>query len=86
MHTIEIMEMAQAVAAELGYRIRHEYLGGAGGGVCEFGGRKWIFVDLALTATEQLDQLLEALQNDPRLCERDVPVVLRNHLGIRRAA
>jgi hypothetical protein len=40
-------------------------LGGSGGGACEFGGRKWLFVDLALTVDEQLDQIGRVLRADP---------------------
>ena len=59
MHTVEMIEQLVGVAEQLGYEVRHEYLGGTGGGACEFSGRKWIFVDLALNSVEQLDQLTE---------------------------
>lgn len=62
MHTVERFEKAVRLAKQLGYVVRHEYLGGSGGGICEFAGQKWIFIDLALTSAEQLDQLLNALQ------------------------
>ena len=65
MSTIERIEKLIETAQQLGYRIRHDYFGGTGGGKCEFGGQKWIFIDLALTSVEQLDQLQEALANDP---------------------
>ena len=65
MHTVEMLERLEAVAAEAGYTVRHEWLGGAGGGACEFAGRKWIFVDLSLPVAEQLEQLAGALRNEP---------------------
>lgn len=65
MHTVEMLERLEAVAAQAGYTVRHEWLGGAGGGACEFAGRKWIFVDLSLPVVEQLDQLAGALKNEP---------------------
>ena len=65
MHTVDLMEQALAAAERLGYSIRHEWLGGSGGGSCEFGGKKWIFVDLALNNVEQLDQVLGALKHNP---------------------
>ena len=45
MHTVELMEQAVVVAKALGYGVRQEWLGGCGGGACEVGGRKWIFLD-----------------------------------------
>jgi hypothetical protein len=65
MHTVELLEQALAAAERLGYGIRHEWLGGSGGGGCEFGGRKWIFVDLALNNVEQLEQVTAVLKQDP---------------------
>jgi len=59
MHTVELREQALALAEQLGYRIREEWLGGSGGGQCEFAGCRWIFVDLALNAEEQLEQVAE---------------------------
>ncbi|MFO7908032.1 MAG: hypothetical protein ACQESR_24595 [Planctomycetota bacterium] len=67
MHTVELLEEACGVAESLGYKIRQEWLGGTGGGACEFAGRKWIFIDLALNAIEQLDQVATALRNDPSI-------------------
>ena len=40
MHTVDLLEQACALAEQLGYRTRQEWLGGSGGGACEFGGRK----------------------------------------------
>lgn len=73
MHTVELFERLVEVARQLGYEIRHEYLGGVGGGRCEVAGRKWIFVDLAVSAAEQLDQLVEALQEDPAIHSVSLP-------------
>jgi hypothetical protein len=87
MHTVELMEQAVDVAERLGYTIRQEWLGGAGGGgVCEFGGQKWIFVDIALNAVEQLDQLANALQQDPGIYLLELSTPLQQLLGVRRAA
>jgi hypothetical protein len=86
MHTVELLEQAFAVAERLGYKIRQEWLGGAGGGACEFAGQKWIFVDLALNAIEQLDQVTDALQNDPAIYTIHLSPPLRNVLGIRKSA
>jgi hypothetical protein len=86
MHTVEMRERMIRLAEELGYQVRQEWLGGAGGGVCEFGGRRHIFVDLALSAVEQLEQLAGALQQDPAIYSLPVPAPLKPLLGMRRAA
>ena len=67
MSTIERIDQLIEIAQQLGYRIRHDYFGGTGGGKCEFGGQKWLFIDLALTSVEQLDQLQAALADEPLL-------------------
>jgi hypothetical protein len=86
MHTVELLEDALAVAERLGYRTRQEWLGGTGGGACQFAGQRWIFVDLALTAVEQLEQVAEALRNDPAIYLTELSGPLRSVLGIRKSA
>lgn len=86
MHTVELLEQALAVAEQLGYRVRHEWMGGSGGGVCEFGGRKWIFLDLALNAVEQLEQVRQALEADPAIHTLDLTPPMRRLFGLRKAA
>lgn len=86
MRTVEMLEQLLAVAERLGYQIRQEWLGGVGGGACEFKGRKWIFLDLALNAVEQLEQLTEALRRDPGICQLTLPPRIRGQLESRRAA
>jgi hypothetical protein len=81
MRTVELLERATAVAESLGYKIRHEYLAAGGGGACEFAGQKWIFLDLALSTEEQLDQMLDALRSDPRAMFADPSPELRRRLG-----
>ena len=73
MHTIELFELAVHVAELAGYHVRHEYLGGQGGGVCEFGGRRWVFIDLALNTVEQLEQLCTAFADMPELTREQIP-------------
>ena len=67
MSTVEQIDQLVDIAEQLGYRVRYDYFGGTGGGVCEFSGNKWLFLDLALTSVEQLDQLQTALANEPLL-------------------
>jgi len=58
-------------ARSLGFRIRHDHFGGSGGGVCEFAGQKWLFMDVSISPIEQLEML-----------EREIP----KDLGYQRAA
>lgn len=86
MHTIELLDRALSVADQLGYKIRQEWLGGSGGGACEFAGQKWVFIDLALNAVEQLEQVTEALLADPAIYALDLSPPMRELLGIRKSA
>lgn len=86
MHTVELMEQALGVATRLGYQVRQEWLDETGGGACEFGGRKWLFVNLSLSGIEQLSQVVDALRNDPRLQGTKLPKSLRDFLGHSDAA
>ncbi len=64
MHRVEMLERLLADAAAGGYVVRQEWLGGRGGGICEMGGKKYLFVDLALSVVEQLGQISEALRSE----------------------
>ena len=75
-----------ATAERMGYKVRQEWLGGSGGGGCEIAGRKAIFVDLALSPVDKLDQLLQAMRDDPAIFVVDLPDELRSVIGIRRAS
>lgn len=86
MHTVEMLERLKEVAERAGYTVRQEWLGGVGGGKCEFAGRKWIFIDLALSVVEQLDQVAGALQDDPAVARLQTAPSMRLFLGQRRAA
>lgn len=85
MRTVELLEQAIETAETLGYQVRHEYLGGAGGGACEFKNQKWLFVDLALNTHEQLEQVLDALQQIQAIHSPYVSPTFRSLLS-RRAA
>lgn len=86
MHTVEMLRRSLQLAESIGYGVRHEWLGGSGGGACEFGGRKWLFVDLALSVPEQLDQVATALRSEPAIHLAPVPSELRRMLDLRPAA
>jgi hypothetical protein len=86
MSTIEQIDQLVEVARQLGYRVRYDYFGGTGGGVCEFSGNKWLFLDLALTSAEQLDQLVSALANEPLLSTVPMDDRTKQELSAKRAA
>jgi hypothetical protein len=86
MHTVEMLERLLALASQMGYVIRQEWLGGSGGGECQFGGRRYIFVDLALSVVEQLEQVAAVLRNDPTLPLTRPAPALMPVLGLKRAA
>ena len=86
MHTVELMEQAKAVAERLGYRVRQEWLGGEGGGGCEFSGQKWIFVDVSLPIPDQLYQIADALREDDAIHGLTLSPPMSRLLGIRKSA
>lgn len=86
MHTVELLEAALRLAATLGYDVRHEWLGGSGGGRCVLKGRQCLFVDLALTPDEQLERVVAALREDPQAATRADDAALASLLAERKAA
>jgi hypothetical protein len=77
MHTVEILSEALRLAQRMGYRMREESLGGVGGGGCEIRGKKWIFLDLDLSPSEQLDQVLDTLRHERDTFLLPMPSALR---------
>jgi len=86
MNTVKLLEEAVSLAEQLGYRVRHEWLGGSGGGGCEIKGRKWLFLDLALGPTDQLEQVLDTLRREPLAVSRTMPAALGALLQVRKSA
>jgi hypothetical protein len=86
MSTVELLEQALALAKRLGYAIRQEWLGGSGGGACEIKGKKLLFLDLAQTPLDHLDQVLEMLQRESEAGSLPLPQPLQDLLKRRRAA
>jgi hypothetical protein len=64
MHTVELLTEAVAAARQLGYEVRQDWLGGNGGGHCLVRGRKWLLLDVAQTADEQLEIVTDALSTE----------------------
>jgi hypothetical protein len=85
MHTADLLEQAIQAAAKLGYGVRQEWLGGSGGG-CEIMGQKWIFVDLALSLPDQLDQVAEVLCYESNRASVPLTPALERLVARRRAA
>ncbi len=85
MRTVERLEELTLVAESMGYRFRHEPLAGAGG-VCEYGGSKWLFFDLGLSVIERLEMLKEALLRDPSLPTSQLSDDMKLFLGLERKA
>lgn len=86
MHTIAMLAQALDLAARLGYTIRQEWLSGNGGGGCELKGRKLFFLDLDLTAGEQLEQVLETLRGEAGSHNLPMTHELRQRLVLRKIA
>lgn len=85
MSTIQQIDQLVEIAQQLGYRIRYDYFGGTGGGVCEFSGNKWLFLDLALTSAEQLEHLQNTLANEPLLTTINITDEVKQDLSKRAA-
>jgi len=85
MHTVDVLDQALDLAGQLGYLIRHEWLGGGGGG-CELNGQKILFLDLALGPDEQLDRVLDTLRLSPEITTLPMSDQLRHLLGVRKIA
>ena len=65
MHTADHLNQLLFEARQKGLTVRFEYLDGQGGGCCSFGGKHWLFVDLAQTVQDQLESVQAALREDP---------------------
>jgi hypothetical protein len=64
MQTANLLAEAAELARRLDYTLREEYLDGAGGGHCFFGGRKWLLLDVTQSVDEQLSVITDALRLD----------------------
>lgn len=84
MHTVELLDEALAVAEQLGFAIRHEWMGGTGG-ACEIAGKPWMFVDLSLTTDEQLDQVIESIKSHQGVHSLPLSPAMSHLLDVRPA-
>lgn len=67
MHSVDLLEEALRVAMNSGFEVRQEWLHEKGGGACRIGKKQVLFVDLSLTAEEQLAQVVQALRSADHL-------------------
>jgi hypothetical protein len=86
MHTVELLDEAMEAARRLGYEVRQDWLGGDGGGHCLVRGRKWLLLDVAQTADEQLDVVGEALRTEIGASRVVQSVELTERLRLRSVA
>ena len=86
MHTVELLQEALDTARRLGYEVRQDWLGGNGGGHCLVRGRKWLLLDVAQSADEQLDIVAEALCNEAGAARAVRSPELAQRLHVRAAA
>lgn len=85
MLTVEMLEQALVALRQLAVTPRFEWIG-EGGGACEFGGRKWLFLDLAQSPAEQLNLALDCLRNQPGVGDLRLSAGLTRLVGRRTAA
>ena len=86
MHTVELLKEAVQTAEQLGYEVRQDWLGGNGGGHCLVRGRKWLLLDLAQSADEQLNIVAEALRGEAGAGRTVTSKELAKRIDVRYAA
>jgi hypothetical protein len=86
MHTVELLQEAVEAARRLGYEVRQDWLGGNGGGHCLVRGRKWLLLDVAQSADEQLDVVAQALRGEAGAARVVKSHELAERLDVRSAA
>ena len=64
---LNTFEALLEVAHRLGLDVRHVHLGGAGGGLACFKGKRQLFVDMDAEAEEQLDRTVDAMASMPEI-------------------
>jgi hypothetical protein len=74
------------LARQLQYTIREEYLDGAGGGHCYFGGKKWLLLDITQSPEEQLSDVSDALRAEAGLWRLPITPPLARLLQVTEAA
>lgn len=86
MHTVDLLREAVEAARRIGYEVRQDWLGGDGGGHCIVRGRKWLLLDLAGSADEQLSVVAQALRDEAGASHITASPELASRLNLRQAA
>ena len=86
MLTVEMLDEALRAVAQLGIKVRNEPLAGHAGGLCEFAGKKWLFLDLTQTPGEQLQLVLQCLREQPQAGQLSLSRELDLLLDLRKSA
>ena len=86
MQSVTLLAEAADLARRLDYTLREEYLDGAGGGHCFFGGKKWLLLDVAQSVDEQLSVITDALRTDDAVWRLPVSPQLAGMIRVSRAA
>lgn len=79
MFTSQLVDEAIRVLEAQGFEIRYEHLGGAGTGYCQLGEKRWVVVDVAQSAEDQLEQLAIAIATRPLPAEMQLSEQLAAH-------
>jgi hypothetical protein len=86
MRTNSLLAEAIELARQLEFHVREEYLDGAGGGHCTFGGRKWLLLDITQSSAEQLNDVADALREECGVWRLPVSPPLAEMLQLTKAA
>ncbi len=83
-HTAQLLHEALNLARRVGFVVRPDYFGGSGGGACQLGAQKVLFLDLALWPDEQLQHVADVLIQEPALEQQPISDQLRQVLQSRQ--
>ena len=78
MHAAALLQTGIDFAKEQGIEVRLELLDGSASGLCVFGGKKCIFLDLAQNSLEQLHELGVAIIRDAGIDMVEIPAELQS--------
>jgi hypothetical protein len=81
MHAAALLQTGIDFANEQGIEVRLELLDGSASGLCVYGGKKSIFLDLSQNSLEQLHELGVAIIRDAGIGVVDLPSELRSAWG-----
>ena len=81
MHAAALLQTGIDFANEQGIEVRLELLDGSESGLCVYGGKKCIFLDLSQNSLEQLYELGVALIGDAGIGVVDLPSELQSAWG-----